>query len=199
MQTAPVIRKIQSKKPQGTPIREALSSLDTALEELKVQYELYFNGISPRAPEKQHNLLRRQIVSTRKLPFKNSEHLFRLRCFEHKYSTYNTYWMRVLREKEAGTYHKDLFKLELKEALEKEEAFKKTDKGKAEGQIENLFKSYTQALTQQFGKKASLDFQTFKQELIKKAKLLKERNPGKKVSFAVGLKDGKVSLNATLK
>lgn len=199
MQPTPSIRKIHSKKPERPQIREALSALEVALEELKVQYELYFNGINPRAPEKQHNLLRRQIITTRKLPFKNSEHLFRLRCFEHKYSTYNTYWMRVLREKEAGTYHKDLFKLELKEALEKEEAYKQTDKGKAEGQIENLFKSYTQALTQQFGKKASVDFQTFKQELVKKAKLLKEKNPGKKVSFAVGVKDGKVSLQAVMK
>ena len=98
-------------------LRIEIDRVQVMLDELKVTYEQYFTGLLPLAPDKDHNEMKRQLRLLRKSPFKNSETSFRLRMLETRYSTLNTYWMRVLKEREAGTYYKDVFKAELREKL----------------------------------------------------------------------------------
>lgn len=185
-------RKVEAKKPIITELME----LEAQIEELRVQYEQYFSAFIPRMPESLHRLVRRKIVTIRKLPFKNTEHVFKLRTIENRYQIYNTYWMRVLREKEAGTYFKDIFKAELKDALQKEEAYKKTSDGKRDEQLKHLFNSYEDALKKATGKSKKLNFNAFKNELLTKAQNLKEKFPDKKVKFAIVVKNGSVQVQA---
>ena len=87
-----------------------LDKLDAMISDLKVLYEQYFLGIVTLQPDKEHHRVKLFIRKLRKSPFKSSATAFRMRALETRYGTLHTYWQRVLREKEDGTYSRDVFK-----------------------------------------------------------------------------------------
>ncbi len=179
--------------------RADLERFDTALAQLKVEYEQHFMGIRPLLPDKLHNEVKALLRKLRRAPFKTPELSFRLRTLESTYQTLHTYWMRVQREREAGTYHRDVFKADLHERIALEAAEAQTGKGKANQGIKDLFKSYKDALENQAGRSLELNFEAFRKSLIKRAKDLKEQHGIKKLSFKVVTQDGKVLVKAIKK
>lgn len=180
-------------------LRAELDRLDQMLEELKVQYEQHFSGILPLAPDKLHNEVKRQRRLLLKAPFKNSEMKYRYKSLDHRYNTYRSYWERVNREREAGTYQRDVFKANLRERMALEEAQAQTAEGKAQGHLAGLFKSYQDALEKSAGRKINVDFDAFKKMVVQRAKEFKEKNGAKKLTFKVVIKEGKVSIQAKAK
>ena len=180
-------------------VRAELARLDRMLEELKVQYEQFFSGIIPLAPDKMHTevkKLRRKLLGA---PFKNSEMNYRFQSLENRYHTYRSYWERVMRERDAGTYVRDVFKANLRERLALEDQYAQSDKGKAEGHLSKLFNSYKTALEQQAGKQVSVDFGQFKKMVVARAKDFKEKHGATKLTFKVVVKDGRVAIQAKAK
>jgi hypothetical protein len=184
---------------QGVDLRFDLDQLERELAELRVLYEQYFSGVLPLAPEKQHQLLKQHFRKLRKAPFKTAALGFKLRSLEQRYSTMFTYWQRVLREKEDGVYSKDVFKANLRDKLEQEEAYAATKQGAADRGVRSLFTSYQEALERAAGKKVAITFDSFKETLSKRAKDLKAQHGVAKLSFRVVVKDGKVSIQAKAK
>jgi hypothetical protein len=185
--------------PERYDLRAELDRLESMIADLKVQYEQYFLGVSPFAPDKLHGDVKRQIRLMLKAPFKNSAISFRLKTLEGRYNTFNTYWQRVLKQREDGTYHKDVFKASLREKNALEDARAGTAVGQAEKNMQSLFNSYKDALEKQTGKKQTIDFQAFQKSLIQRAKDFKEQTGVKKLSFKVVVKDGKVVVQACSK
>ncbi len=196
-----------SSNPSGKPtlieraferhdLRAELDQFEQALQSLKIIYEQYFSGVITMAPEKQHQEVTMLIRKLKKAPFKSSAMNYRLRALEQRYQTYNSYWQRVLREREEGTYAKDVYKANLRGALAEEEARAATRQGKAEKQMRDLFAAYKDAIEKQTGKPQTLDFKKFHQHLVQSAKELKKKTGNKKVSFSVVIQDGKVKLKA---
>lgn len=180
-------------------VRAGLEQFEAAIADLKVEYEQFFSGVLATPPEKSHNEVKRMLRQLRKAPFKNSAMNYRLRMLEMRLSTLNTYWQRVMREREAGTYRRDVFKAKIREKKIADEARAKTGAGKAERAIKTLFDSYRAALEKQSGGAQNLSFEAFEKSLLKRAKDFKEKHPGKRVSFKVVVKDGKVSVQASAK
>lgn len=197
--TATTTNDESSKKGSRVDLRAELDRFETSLQELKVTYEQYFAGILTLAPDKQHQDIKRLIRQLRKAPFKNSAMNYRLRTLEMRYNTYNTYWQRVLREREEGTYFKDVFKANLRELAAIEEQRAGTAEGAAEKGMRSLFDAYKGALEKNTGSKAHVEFDSFKASLIKRAKDFNNLHPGKKLSFKVVVKNGRVSLQATVR
>lgn len=180
-------------------LRGQLDKFNQMLDELKVDYEQYFLGLVMIAPDKAHNDLKRFLRRLMKAPFKSSEIAYRLRSLETRYSTLNTYWQRVLKQREDGTYSKDVFKANLRERNAVADAKAETEQGQAEKSFVSLFNSYKEALEKQTGKKQEVNFDGFKKSLIARAKDLKEQHGVKKMSFKVVVKDGKVTVQAKAK
>ena len=179
--------------------RKELKRLEQMLQDLKLEYEQFFLGLTPFQPEKLHREVRRQIRRIRKSPFKKPSIKFRQMMLEQRYQTYNDYWQRVLRQKEEGTYSKDLFKLQLKERMLHEEQEQRTLKGAANEGLKALFSTYKHALERQTGQKHRVDFEAFKKSLLKQARAHRERFGGAKLSFHVVVKGGKVVIKAKAK
>ena len=186
-------------KAHASDLRTDLDRLDSMISDLKVLYEQYFLGVITLPPDKSHNEVKAFIRRLRKAPFKTAASSFRLRTVETRYNTLYTYWQRVLREREEGTYARDVFKANLRErnALADEKAT--TSQGAAERSMGSLFDSYREALEKATGKKQSVDFEAFQKSLIKRAKELKERHGITRLAFKVVVKDGKVSVQAKAK
>lgn len=177
-------------------LRVELDRIEEALNHLKMTYEQYFSGLLPFAPEKEHAELKASIRRLRKAPFKSSALNFRLRTLESRFQTFNSYWQRILREREEGTYSRDVFKANLHEREAREAAHQRTKEGKASAQMKELFHAYKDALERQTGKAHNLDFKLFHENLVHSARELKKQVPGKKVTFSVVVQDGKVKLKA---
>jgi len=181
-------------------VRVELHELEKKIELLKVDYEQFFLGMVPFPPDKLHLEVRNLIRRLKKAPFKNAQMNFALRTLENRYQTYNTYWNRVNRQREDGTYCKDVFKANLRQRRIMEEAEAQTDKGKAKGQVKSLFQAYKSALEKETGKKHNIDYDAFKNSLAQRAKDFKQKHgKDKKLSFKIVVQDGKVSVKARVK
>ena len=184
---------------ERTDVRVELDKLEEMIASLKIQYEQYFTGILPLAPEKAHQEVKALVRRLKKAPFKNSQMNFRLKTLESRYQTFNNYWQRTLREREEGTYSKDVFKANLREQMLQEGIKAETRQGKAERHFEELFHAYKTAIETTVGKVQDLDYQKFRDNLVRSAKELKEKTGNKKISFSVVVTDGKVKLKASAK
>jgi hypothetical protein len=177
-------------------LRLELDALEGRIADLKVQYEQYFSGILPLPPDKLHNEIKRTIRQLTSAPFRSSEINYRLRAIKGRYLSFDEYFQRVMKQREEGSYHRDVFKADLRERIQEEERFNKTDEGAAASGVRALFDTYKQALEKQTGKTHELDFKAFQQSLVKRAKELKEQHGVKKLTFKVVVKNGKVSVQA---
>lgn len=179
---------------QRRDLRGELDRLQSELADLKVKYEQYFTGILPFAPAAEHQKIIRTFRSLKKAPFKSSATAFHLRSIESRYQTYNTYWQRVIREKEEGRYRKDLFKSALREKSRHKDALSKTAAGVAEQGMRDLFAAYTHALSSTSGDLTGLTYDRFKESLIKTAHAFSEKNPGRGVKFKIISQAGRVTI-----
>jgi len=175
-------------------LRAELDKLDAKLSELRILFEQYFSGVVNLPPDHVHKDIKRRLRTLMKAPFKSSAMNYRLRSIETRYNTLNTYWQRVLKQKEDGTYSKDVFKAEMRERLALEQARSETAVGKAERNMENLFTAYRVALEKQTGSKHNIDYSAFQKSLLQRAKDFKEKSGATKLSFKVVVKEGKVTV-----
>ncbi|MCB0328461.1 MAG: hypothetical protein KDD70_02325 [Bdellovibrionales bacterium] len=183
----------------ASSVRIELDRAQQELEQLRTLYEQYFIGILQFPPDQLHQKMQRTIRKLRNAPFKNSQTNYQLRMLEQRYQTYATYWKRVMREREEGTYFRDVFKAELRERVAREDAEGQTQRGKVKANVKALFDTYQDALERQAGKKLKLDYEKFQKRLVQQAKSFKEKNGNKKLSFKVVVEEGKVRVRATTK
>lgn len=175
-------------------LRASLADIEAMLSELKVKYEQYFLGILSLEPASDHQQLTRAFRSIRKAPFKNAAISFHLRSLESRYHSYNSYWQRVLREREEGTYRRDIKKAELRDKKLKEEAQSQTASSQVEKRMRELFESYRSAVSTDPTVSSNLSFSRFREALVKTAKSWSAAHPGKPVSFAIVSEGGRVAI-----
>ena len=176
-----------------------LDGLDARIEELRVQYEQYFIDLIPQPPDEMHKAVRLLIKQMLKTPFKNSSTRFRMQSIITRYQTYNTYWERVKKQREDGTYVKDVFRAELHERENLETKEQASAEGRAERGLKQLFGAYEAAIRKVGGTADQLNFDNFKKSLIDTAKTLRERHGITKLSYKIVVKDGKVVVKASAK
>ena len=192
-------RRTGLQQGERVDVREELDRLESMIKDLRLQYEQYFTGLLPLPPDKLHADVKRMLRHLRKAPFKSSAMSYRLRTLDGRYATWNTYWQRVLREREEGTYSKDVFKANLRERIAQEEAKAETAEGAAEKSFQNLFHAYQSALEKHQGKRPDIDFNKFKESLVARAKEFRQKHADKKLAFKVVVKGGKVVVQAKVK
>jgi hypothetical protein len=180
-------------------LRFELAKFDSMIGELKTQFEQYFVGLTPHPPDKLLRDTYRLLRQLRKAPFKTAELSHRLLTLEHRLKTYHTHWQRVMREKENGTYFRDVFKANLRERRVAEDVYSRSEKGKSDRQMQQLFQCYKGALEKVSGKNADIDYQAFQRNLLQRAKDFREQHTDKKLSFRVVVKKGQVLLQARIR
>jgi hypothetical protein len=109
---------------QKDAIADECSALEEELEELKVKYEMYFLGVEKREPNKWREELKKKVLRIKESFTRNAALRFRLQSLHARFLSYERMWLRSAREKEEGTYHRDVFKaklhMEMRERKERE-------------------------------------------------------------------------------
>ncbi len=96
-------------------IAEELAQLERQLRKLRIDYEKYFAGLEKREPVELREEVARAIRKYSGATITNTGHNFKLNSLTATFSSYTSYWDRVVRQIEEGTYSRDRFRLKLKE------------------------------------------------------------------------------------
>ncbi len=95
-------------------------ALEEELEELKAKYEQYFLGVERKEPARRREELHKRVLRVKEAFTRNTGLKFRIQTLNARYLSYERMWLRSSKEKEEGTYRRDLFKARLR--AHKEEA-----------------------------------------------------------------------------
>lgn len=87
-----------------------LHDVETRLDRLRALYEQYFQGIERLEPTVPRKEIERRIQLLKKAQPRNTALRFRTQQVVQKYTTYLTYWSRIARQIEEGTYRRDVLK-----------------------------------------------------------------------------------------
>jgi hypothetical protein len=90
-----------------------VQALEEELETLKARYEQYFLGIERREPVRWREELKRNVARVKGAFTRNAGLRFRIQTLHARYLSYERLWLRSAREREEGTYKRDLFKARL--------------------------------------------------------------------------------------
>ncbi len=174
------------------------------IEKLRLAYDQYFLGLDKFEPLK----LREQIVATiRKwatTPIQNVRTRFRYQQIVARYNTYSTYWDRILRAIEEGTYERDVFKAKLhekqrgitpKEELKVTPAAAKPAPTKKDP-VDALFEHYVASRKTTKEAVDGLSVEKFRATLKTQVEALKKKTGAASVKFQVAVEGGKTKLKA---
>jgi hypothetical protein len=94
---------------------EDLHVLDVKVKQLKLDYEQYFLGSRPREPGQLRGEVQKLIQLYSSTPIQNTALRFRFNSINSRFQAFKRQWDNILRQIEAGTYKRHVFKADLRE------------------------------------------------------------------------------------
>lgn len=113
---------IQRSARQKDELEAETGRIEEELEELKARYEQYFLGIERKEPGRWREELKKRVLRVKEAFTRNTGLRFRIQSLHARFLSYERLWLRSAKEKEEGTYRRDLFKARLHAKKEKEAA-----------------------------------------------------------------------------
>lgn len=95
---------------QGEEIAALVDELEQRLERLRVLYDQFFVGIEKIPPNILQKDVERRIWILRREKIRNTGIRFKFQTMVQRYNTFTSYWMRIMREIENGTYKRDVLR-----------------------------------------------------------------------------------------
>jgi hypothetical protein len=105
---------IARSKREKDELEAACHDLEEEVESLKAKYEQYFLGIERREPNRWREDVKKKVLRIKGAFTRNAGLRFRIQSLHARYISYERLWLRSVREKEEGTYHRDVFKAKLR-------------------------------------------------------------------------------------
>jgi hypothetical protein len=87
-----------------------LGDIEERLEALRARYDMWFIGIERREPARERDELRREVNRLKTAFTHNTGLRFRIQTLHARFIAYERMWQRSAREKEEGTYRRDLLR-----------------------------------------------------------------------------------------
>ena len=89
-------------------IQRELEELETRLERLRIKYDQYFTGIEKMLPFVARKDVDRRFQSLHREQMRNTGLRFRFQTLVQRFTSYQTYWNRITRQIEEGTFRRDV-------------------------------------------------------------------------------------------
>jgi hypothetical protein len=91
-------------------LQNEVQTAEEELEALKARYEMWFLGVERREPARWRDDAKKKILRLKGAFTRNAALRFRIQSLNARYLSYERMWLRSAREKEDGTYRRDVFK-----------------------------------------------------------------------------------------
>jgi hypothetical protein len=105
---------IQKARREKEELEGECGRLEEELEALKVKYEQYFLGVERKEPVRWREELKKKVLRVKEAFTRNAGLKFRVQSLYARFLSYERLWLRSAREKEEGTYRRDVFKARLR-------------------------------------------------------------------------------------
>lgn len=178
-------------------VDEELTKLEDDLRRLKIEYEVYFSGGSPRPPR--DTLFRVETVIKRYTNDQsnmNFSQKFKFSALVQKYAVNNQLWRRKLAEKEEGRGQFPGRRRELEEMSRGGVRVVCSDPEKEPEKVDLLLQAIVDAKRQAGERADNIDPQAFQKFVREKTKQIKDSLGCEKVQFSVTVEEGKVKFKA---
>ena len=103
-------------------ISDICGKLEEDMEALKARFELYFLGIDKREPSRERGEMKRRVEKLKTENVRNTGLRFRIQTLHARFISYERMWLRSAREKEAGTYRRDVMRARRRAQAAEQEA-----------------------------------------------------------------------------
>lgn len=114
MAKAPPEDALAKAKREKDELESECQALEEELEALKAKYEQYFLGVERREPNRWRDDVKKKVMRLKGAFTRNTGLRFRIQSLHARFISYERLWMRSVREKEEGTYRRDLFKARMR-------------------------------------------------------------------------------------
>ncbi|MFK7897925.1 MAG: MXAN_5187 C-terminal domain-containing protein [Myxococcota bacterium] len=94
---------------------EELKILEIKLNQLKLDYEKYFLGTRPTEPAMQRSEVQKIVLRWSNMRINNTAQRFKFNSLNGRYQAFKRQWDNILRQIEAGTYKRHVFKADLRD------------------------------------------------------------------------------------
>lgn len=175
-------------------VDEELSRLEENIRRLKIEYEAYFNGGTPRPPNdtiyRVEQVIRRYSGDVARL---NAGQRFRFNQLWQRYSVYNDLWRKRLRSREEGR--------EFGPRKRPTEAHPATqivcsDPDREQAKVDQLLQALVDAKQRAGERTDDIDPARFQRFVREKTRQLKQEMGCDSVQFSVTIKEGRVRFTA---
>jgi hypothetical protein len=92
---------------------EEVKILEVRLTQLKLEYEKYFLGTRPTEPAQQRSEVQKTVLKFSNMRITNTAQRFKFNSLNGRYQAFKRQWDNILRQIEAGTYKRHVFKADL--------------------------------------------------------------------------------------
>jgi hypothetical protein len=183
---------------------EELKLLEVKLNQLKLDYEKYFIGTRPTEPGQLRSEIQKTIIKWSNTRITNSAIRFKFNSLNGRYQAFKRQWDGILRQIEAGTYKRHVFKANLHDrerGIVAESPGPKADASAAPGAAlraggDDLFDAYRAAMKSAGQDTSGLSRMKLEAAIAKQEEAVKKQLGCAKVAFTVVVQDGKVKLKA---
>lgn len=111
---APAEDAIAKSRRERDELEAEVKAIEEGVEELKAKYDQYFLGVERREPNRWRDELKKKVLRVKEAFTRNTGLKFRIQSLHARFISYERLWLRSAREKEEGTYRRDLFKARLR-------------------------------------------------------------------------------------
>lgn len=181
-----------------TTPEEELKLLEIKLNQLKLEYEKYFLGTRPTEPAQMRSEVQKVVIKWSNTRITNTAQRFKFNSLNGRYQAFKRNWDNILRQIEAGTYKRHVFKADLRD---RERGLGVDRTGGAPGPsdgagFDDLFSTYRDAMMATGQDAKGLTPTKLKKAIKKQEAAIKKKYGCEKVDFKVVVTDGKVKLKA---
>ena len=183
---------------EGEPSQEEeLKILEIRLLQLKLDYDKYFLGTRPTEPVMPRAEVQKTVIRFSNTRITNTGLRFKFNSLNGRYQAFKRQWDSTLRQIEAGTYKRHVFKANLHDRDRDVSPDAKVARiGATGGQDTDIFETYRDAMMATGQDASGLTRAKLQKAISKQESALKKKFGCEKVDFKVVVQGGKVRLKA---
>jgi hypothetical protein len=177
---------------------EEIKILESRMLQLKLDYEKYFLGTRPTEPAMARSEVQKIVIRFSNTRITNTALRFKFNSLNGRYQAFKRQWDNTLRQIEAGTYKRHVFKADLRDREREIAPDAKTTGGGAasDGQDVDIFDTYRDAMLATGQDTSGLTPAKLQKAIAKQEAALKKKLGCERVHFKVVVQGGKVRLKA---
>jgi hypothetical protein len=175
---------------------EEIKILEIKMHQLKLDYEKYFLGTRPTEPSMARSEVQKTVIRFSNTRITNTALRFKFNSLNGRYQAFKRQWDSTLRQIEAGTYKRHVFKADLRDRERAPEPNKTRAAAASDAQDGDIFETYRDAMLATGQKTSGLTPAKLQKAIAKQEAALKKKLGCERINFKVVVQGGKVRLKA---